>query len=78
VGIANPGLTSLANHGGPTRTHALLNGSAAIDVGDASISGAPSSDQRGKSRIADGNDDLIARIDIGAFELAADEYFGSI
>jgi hypothetical protein len=78
VGVANPGLTSLANHGGHTRTHALLDGSAAIDAGDASISGAPSGDQRGKTRIADGNDDLLARIDIGAFELAADEYFGSI
>ena len=78
VGVANPGLTALGFHGGPTRTHALLNGSLAIDGGDAGISGAPAKDQRGKLRIADGNDDLVDRIDIGAFELAADEYFGSI
>jgi hypothetical protein len=71
-------LIGTGGSGGPTRTHALLNGSEAIDTGDVSITGAPSSDQRGKSRIADGDDDHAPRIDIGAFELAADEYFGSI
>jgi hypothetical protein len=78
VGVTNPGLAALNYYGGRTRTHALLDGSQAIDAGNASITGAPSKDQRGKSRIADGDGDLTARIDIGAFELAADEFFGSI
>jgi hypothetical protein len=78
VGVANPGLAALDFYGGHTRTHALLDGSTAIDAGDPSVSGAPSSDQRGKARFADGDGDLTAKIDIGAFELAADEYFGSI
>ena len=33
VGVANPGLGTLANNGGPTQTHALLKGSAALDGG---------------------------------------------
>jgi hypothetical protein len=35
-------------------------------------------DQRGESRVDDGDDDDFAFVDIGAFELAADEYFGSV
>ena len=35
-------------------------------------------DQRGSNRIEDGNDDLLMLLDIGSFELAADEYFGDI
>jgi hypothetical protein len=74
------GLTALADHGGPTRTHALLDGSAAIDAGSDAVATALglTADQRGEDRIEDGNDDLFDRVDIGAFELAADEYFGSL
>jgi hypothetical protein len=75
---SNGNLVGVANYGGRTRTHALLVGSDAIDAGIVSFGGSPSTDQRGKSRVADGDDDLDLRIDIGAFELAADEYFGTI
>ncbi|MEX0643140.1 MAG: choice-of-anchor Q domain-containing protein, partial [Pirellulales bacterium] len=65
----NPLLAALTNNGGPTRTHALLNGSPAINTGDpAAVAGmldVPTFDQRGTpfTRVAGG------RIDIGAFEL---------
>ncbi|HSA59636.1 MAG TPA: choice-of-anchor Q domain-containing protein [bacterium] len=63
-----PLLGPLENNGGPTLTHALLEGSPAIDAGTAT--GAPSTDQRGISRPADGNGDGTAAVDIGAFEVA--------
>ena len=61
-------LGPLANNGGPTRTHALLAGSPAIDRGDGA--GAPATDQRGPGfpRRKDGNGDGRAAVDIGAFE----------
>jgi hypothetical protein len=55
-------LGSLANHGGPTPTCALLAGSAAIDTGDDSLPGA---DQRGYARPSG------THVDIGAFEVQA-------
>lgn len=54
----NPNLAPLGNYGGPTRTHALQDGSVAIDAGTAS--GAPNNDQRTVGR--------ISGTDIGAFE----------
>jgi uncharacterized repeat protein (TIGR01451 family) len=63
----DPKLGPLANNGGPTLTHALLAGSPAIDTGD--NTSAPSTDQRGLTRIADGNADGNALTDIGAYEL---------
>lgn len=78
VGVADPGLTSLGFHGGRTRTHALLAGSLAIDAGDDTITVVPGTDQRGLERIDDGDGDSNDWIDIGAFELAADEYFGAL
>lgn len=57
----NPVLGALANNGGPTRTHALLSGSPAIDTADSSF--CPSIDQRWWKRPSgDG-------CDIGAYEL---------
>lgn len=56
--------TNLANNGGPTLTHELIAGSAAIDAGDPNFMGPPDTDQRGTgfNRIDNG------RIDIGALE----------
>jgi predicted outer membrane repeat protein len=61
----DPGLGPLANNGGPTRTHALLAGSPAIDHGDNSVSG---TDQRGRPRIKDGDGRGGRAVDIGAVE----------
>ncbi len=54
----NPLLAALGNYGGPTRTMALLPGSAAIDAGKSSVT----TDQRGVSRPKG------SATDIGAFE----------
>ncbi|TXK18552.1 right-handed parallel beta-helix repeat-containing protein [Homoserinibacter sp. GY 40078] len=64
-GVADPGLEPLADNGGPTLTHALADGSPAIDAGDPAIVSAPSTDQRGGLylRVYDGV------IDIGAVEM---------
>ena len=56
----DPLLGVLRNNGGPTRTHALLSGSPAIDAGDTDLD----SDQRGYARPSGAADD------IGAFEEA--------
>ncbi len=63
----------LADNGGPTQTVALSLTSPAIDAGDDAALALVGlmTDQRGESRIVDGNGDGIAAIDIGAFE--ADE-----
>jgi len=62
----DPQLLALADNGGPTLTHALDSGSPAIDTGD--DGNCPSTDQRGFSRPADGDADMTATCDIGAFE----------
>lgn len=60
----------LQRNGGPTRTHALLPGSMAIDAIDpSSASGLPKVDQRGMTRPLDGNDSATAEYDVGAFEV---------
>jgi len=63
-GIIDPLLAPLADNGGPTETHALLSGSPAIDMGDASFSPPPDFDQRGDpfARV------FGSRIDMGAYE----------
>jgi hypothetical protein len=62
----NPGLASLADNGGPTKTHALLPNSPAINAGDvttcADASGVNNKDQRGQPRTND-------QCDIGGYEL---------
>ncbi|MEM8865832.1 MAG: choice-of-anchor Q domain-containing protein [Planctomycetota bacterium] len=67
----DPLLGPLADHGGPTQTHALLPGSPALDAGDPSITFDPAVfDQRGAGfvRVANGDTTAGARIDIGAYE----------
>jgi hypothetical protein len=59
----DPKLGPLADNGGPTKTHALLPGSPAIDAG--ANTGAPATDQRGFPRI------VGAAIDIGSYECGA-------
>jgi hypothetical protein len=68
----DPELGPLANNGGPTRTHALLEGSPAIDAGSADCP-PPANDQRGISRPQDGDDNGSEICDIGAFEVEAPE-----
>ena len=69
---ADPLLGDLADNGGPTLTHALLDGSPAIDAGDDTVCSAQpvgGVDQRGVSRPQDGDGDSAPVCDIGAFEL---------
>jgi hypothetical protein len=70
--FADPGLGPLQDNGGPTKTHALLAGSPAIDGGDPggctdSFGATLKADQRGYSRPVDGGSGH-AYCDIGAFE----------
>lgn len=63
--VTDPKLGPLADNGGPTRTHALLAGSPAIDTaGTAAPDNCPVTDQRGLTRPA-------GKCDIGSFELGA-------
>jgi CSLREA domain-containing protein len=67
-------LGSLADNGGPTRTHALQSGSVAIDAAsDCTLpNGAPvTTDQRGVARPQDGDGDSSAVCDVGAYEVEA-------
>lgn len=73
VNGADPKLDPLSNNGGPTKTHALQLKSPAIDRGNPNgckdVNGADlTTDQRGKPRAIDGNEDRTARCDIGAYE----------
>jgi hypothetical protein len=61
----NPLLGPLQDNGGPTFTHALLEGSPAIDAG--TCTGAPATDQRGVTRPQGEN------CDIGAYEYEPEE-----
>ncbi|MEX2308072.1 MAG: choice-of-anchor Q domain-containing protein [Pirellulales bacterium] len=75
------GLAPLAYYGGPTKTHALLSSSLAIDAGDDSKATAIGLlyDERGEGfdRIVDwnGTPETGFDIDIGAFELALTELY---
>jgi hypothetical protein len=63
VGVADPRLGPLTDNGGPTRTHALLTGSPAIDAGTGNR-GPNTSDQRGAPFLPV----VGAAVDIGAYE----------
>lgn len=70
-GIATGLDPRLADNGGPTRTHALLPGSSAIDTAAdcLDLEGAPlAADQRGAARPQDGDGDGDAACDVGAYE----------
>jgi CSLREA domain-containing protein len=62
----NPRLGELRYNGGRTQTHALLPGSPAIDKGN--NEGATALDQRGVTRLRDGDRNGTRTVDIGAFE----------
>ncbi|NET61966.1 MAG: hypothetical protein F6K47_39365, partial [Symploca sp. SIO2E6] len=70
ISIADVLDTNLTNNGGFTLTHALIAGSPAIDAGNNNDISALT-DQRGAGfeRIVDSNNDTIAVVDIGAFEV---------
>lgn len=61
----NVGLTALANNGGPTKTHAVLPNSIALNGGNTSAASTLSTDQRGSARLVGGI------VDIGAFEYSS-------
>ena len=62
----DPNLGPLQNNGGSTQTMALKVGSLAIEAGDNSL--LPPTDQRGLPRLKYGDFDVVAIVDIGAFE----------
>jgi hypothetical protein len=64
--VRNARLAPLANNGGPTQTHALLDSSPALNAGDDAVLGEPfglTTDQRGRPRKGG------RHVDIGAFEV---------
>jgi len=65
IGV-NPMLGPLKDNGGPTLTHALLEGSPAIDAAGSTCG--LGRDQRGMPRPIDGNSDATSACDIGAVE----------
>lgn len=67
--VEDPLLGPLQDNGGPTRTHALLPGSPAIDNGK--VSSGVLSDQRGFQRV------VGSKPDIGAVEFDPDHIFGN-
>jgi hypothetical protein len=78
VSTADPQVGPLEYNGGPTRTHALLPGSPAIDAGDPAAVGGVGSvpwfDQRGSgfARVEDGNGVDGSCIDLGALEVQSE------
>jgi CSLREA domain-containing protein len=62
----DPMLGALRNNGGTTWTHAPRAGSPAVDAGNSAAP--PAADQRGRTRIRDGNGDGTRVVDIGAVE----------
>lgn len=71
----NPLLSPLANNGGYTLTHALEEGSPAIDKGK--LINCPPTDQRDYLRPMDGDGNGIAVCDMGAFEYGAHPFIAN-
>jgi hypothetical protein len=73
----DPKIGQLANNGGPTRTHALLPGSPAIDAGSR---GETAFDQRGKPRPSDVSmvNNTADGADIGAYEYTETDGNGAL
>jgi hypothetical protein len=71
--VIDPKIGALSTNGVTIPTRALQAGSPAIDAGsNALATGAGlTTDQRGFTRIVDGNNDTVATVDIGAFEVQA-------
>jgi hypothetical protein len=67
----DPLLAPLGDNGGFTSTHALMDGSPAIDM-VANVCPPPAADQRGVPRPQDGDGDSDTKCDSGAFELEAE------
>ncbi len=67
--LTDPVLAPVASNGGPTLTMALAAGSPAIDAGVDCLA----TDQRGQPRPQDGDGDLVAECDIGAFEAGGED-----
>jgi hypothetical protein len=78
LNVLNPGLAPLGDYGGPTKTHALLSFSTAIDRGRNDVAEAYDldCDQRGFARRVDWPFAPGGSVDIGALELAVDEFYG--
>jgi len=68
IPAGNANLGPLQNNGGSTQTHALLDGSQAIDAGNNNV--CPATDQRGEPRPQDGDGSGAPICDIGAYERA--------
>lgn len=74
VGV-DPQLGTLKNNGGPTQTMALLPGSPAMEAGNNAT--CESTDQRGRARPFDGDNNGTATCDIGAFEYVISSTIGN-
>jgi hypothetical protein len=76
-GLESARLMPLDFYGGPTRTHALKYDSPAAEAGDSGIASLwdLDFDQRGFERDVDNTYAFGDNVDIGAFELAVDDYF---
>lgn len=74
----NARLAALDDNGGATKTHALLEESQAIDHESTDYANEFEFDQRRQSWFRDGDVDGLVVVDIGAYEVDADEFFETL